>query len=208
MLSQDRHSSKHRPTIWMLLLEVVLIIIGVLLGLAANQWRVARMDRTLAQDALRYIADEIRDNQTKVDSLIPYHTKVRDSIRELSALNLRKKVEISMTDLLKAMPKGFAVPLLETTGWQLANRTGAINHMDYELAVRLSKLYNLQEFYQRKLDKISDNLYIASNIDPNNFTPLTMALTLLANDIVIQENRLSKFYASILKRITFTSKGR
>ena len=90
------------------------------------------------------------------------------------------------------------VALLQTTGWQLANQVGATNHFDEELALTLSKLYGLQASYQKKLDRISDNLYIASNANPRDITGLTVALSLLMNDIVIQEMRLSKSYPQVL----------
>lgn len=184
-----------------LLIEVVLILLAVLLGLVANEWRMARAEEAQAKNALRYIKNELQSNKEQVDKLIPYHSSLRDSLRALGSLHLGRKTNISLTDIRKAMPQGFSSPLLEKTGWELANQTGSINHVDFQIAATLSKLYNLQDFCQGKFEKVADNLYIASNINLKDLSGFTMALALLANDIVIQEERLSKLYAEMIKNL-------
>lgn len=184
-----------------LLIEVILIVLAVLLGLAANEWRVARAEKAQAKNALRYIKNELQSNKEQVDSFIPIHISIRDSLKALGPYLLKRNANITLADLGKAMPGGFDVPLIEKTGWQLANQTDAINHIDYKLAAALSKLYYLQDFYQAKLDKVAENIYIASNVNLTDLGGFTLAFTVLASDIVIQEKRLSKLYAEMIKNL-------
>ena len=132
------------------LLEVFLIVTGVLLGLAANEWRENRGAKNQARVSLDYILLEIRNNQTEVDSIIAYHTQIRDSLRKMSNEILLSQKEFTIFDLGEALPNGFQVPLLQSNAWELANQIGSLNHIDYKIAESLSKLYSLQNFCQKK----------------------------------------------------------
>ncbi len=65
----------------------------------------------------------------------------------------------------------------------------------------LSRTYHLQEFYTEKYDRLADNLYLASNIDPSTREGLVLALALLAGDIAIHEEDLTKAYAMAIERL-------
>jgi len=125
------------------LLEVFLIVTGILLGLAANEWRENRAAKNQAQVSLEYILLEIKNNQTEVDSIITYHTQIRDSLRKISNEILMNHKKLTFFDLGNALPNGFQVPLLQSNAWELANQIGSLNHIDYKVAEGLSKLYNL-----------------------------------------------------------------
>jgi hypothetical protein len=183
------------------LLEVFLIIAGVLFGLTANEWRENRAAKKQAQVSLNYILLEIKNNQVEVDSIMTYHTQIRDSLRKLSNEILINKKVVTFIDLGDALPRGFQIPLLQSDAWELANQIGTINHIDYKVAESLSKLYSLQNFCQKKLDKIADNFYIASNINPDKISNLVLAFSSLSQDILVQEKRLSKYYPEIIKKL-------
>jgi hypothetical protein len=115
-------------SIWIILLEVVLIVAGVLLGLAANAWREGQQEA--------------------------------------------------------------------------AQRTGAVNHLDFELVATLARLYDVQAFLQDKLDHVGTNFYVAGNVTLDDFGATATAFKLLVNDIVIQEERLrTRHYPETLTRI-------
>jgi hypothetical protein len=57
---------------------------------------------------------------------------------------------------------------------------------------------------QDKLDRISDNFYIASNVDPQMAEGQVRALSNLAGDIVIQERKLIRQYRETLSRLSTT----
>ena len=106
-----------------------------------------------------------------------------------------------MQELGKAMPGGFGVPGLQRHSWTLANSLGALEHMDYATASMLSRTYHLQEFYTDKYDRLADNLYLASNIDPNTREGLMLALSMLANDIAIHEKDLAVAYEKTIEHL-------
>ena len=182
-------------------LEVFLIVVGVILGLAANEWREDRAAKKQAQKSLDYILLEIKNNQAEVDSIISYHTQIKNSLHKLSNEILTHNKQLTFNDLGDALPKGFKIPLLQSDAWELANQARNVNHIDYKLAESLSKLYSLQNFCQKKLDKIADNFYIASNINPDKISNLVLAFSALAQDILVQEKRLSKYYSEIIKKL-------
>ncbi|MDZ7401151.1 MAG: hypothetical protein ONB37_13395 [candidate division KSB1 bacterium] len=198
---KSENKSSNQTNLGYLLIQVVLIVIGVLLGLAANEWRVARAEKAQAKNALRYIKDELQRNKEHVAKILPYHTKLSDTLKVFAATLSMNKRKLSFSDLYRAMPSGFGIPLLEKTGWQLANQTGAIDHMDYDLAVSLSKLYAVQDFIQAKYLKVGDNFYVAGNINLKDMSGLIISLALLANDILINEQELSELYEAMIKKL-------
>jgi hypothetical protein len=195
-------SSGRRTSLGLFFLEVFLIVLGVVLGLAANEWRVASRQRRDAEDLLEQIASEIRRNQTQIQEIVAYHEAVAETLRALLLKADREPgFSISYVEMHEAMPRGFVVPLMATDAWQLARTTGAVRHMDRQIALTLARLYAAQAFYQKKLDRIGDNLYIARNMDPEAVRGLVLALGALANDIVIQERRLLEAYEEILPKL-------
>ena len=58
---------------------------------------------------------------------------------------------------------------------------------------------------QRKLDRLSENFYVASNMDPSHLMGLATALFILTNDILIQERRLTKRYPEMLENLANTN---
>ncbi|MBN2009447.1 hypothetical protein JW960_08895 [candidate division KSB1 bacterium] len=198
-MSTSAHES--RKSFRVLLVEIILIIFGVFLGLWANEWRVHKDELADTNQALQYIARELEQNISEINRVIDAHTAIRDSLIALgNNVTFLESTHVAPADFWTAM-KRMRVPLLEQTGWQLAVQTGAIRHMDYELAGKISKVYNLQSFYQEKIDKLSDNFYIARNMKTNDVTDMAFAMMMLFRDLVVQEERLIKIYLEIIKQI-------
>ncbi len=181
--------------------EAALIVLGVLLGMMANEWRVAWNNEHEAERALLAIRNELQTNFEQIEAILPYHRQIDDSLEILAQRIYTQNAKISPLEILRAIPKGFTTPLIEKNAWELLNRTGAISNIDFDLASALSKLYSQQAFYQSKLDIIGQNLYVAGNLNPENLASTAIALGLLANDIVIQEKRLVERYPQMMERL-------
>jgi len=195
-----QNSTKQK--IFSVTLEVFLILVAVLLGMIVNEMRIAHNERQRTKKILHYMITEINDNSKSVSSMIPYHKTMRDSLGKITQTLLVKKNQIfTHEDLFKAMPKGFRVPLIETTGWVLLNNSDAINNLDLELSIELSKIYHLQQFLQGKLEKIGENIYISSNINLNETNSLILAFGFLVDDILIQEERLIESYSNVIEKL-------
>jgi hypothetical protein len=194
-------AAQSRPSIGLLLSEVFLIVVGVLLGLFGNEMRLEQREQRRTEMALEQISEEIRDNQSQIDRIHPHHFVVRDSLNALMSRTLPTESPVSLQELWRSMSGGFGVASLRQNAWKLANSMGAIEHMDYGTASLLSRLYDLQEFYTDKYSRLSDNLYLAANVDPGVRQGLIFALAVLTNDIVIHEEDLKLFYERVLEHL-------
>lgn len=186
----------------LLFFEAGLIVLSVLLGLLANQWRVAAANEEKAEQSLRAIRAELERNYEQVQRLLPYHRRIDDSLDVLIArLADTPNAVVTPTEFRRALPEGFSTPLLQTNAWEMAQRTGSVNHIEFALVSELSALYNQQAFYQRKLDKVGENWYVAGNVNPANFAATAMATGILVNDIVLQEEDLVGRYPALIERL-------
>ena len=201
MLSLRDKMKGSKMSLGRLLLEVFLIVLGVLMALGVNEWRQANADKQRADMALRQIENELQYNLSEVMRVLPQHQVVLDSLRALARLFQDNPELVTYGRLRKAVP-GLTYPLLQVTSWELAKETEMINHIDYDLAAELSKVYGHQAFYQSKLDGIGTNWYEASNHDPERPLALGVAFLSLLNDIVIQEKRLRDLYPSVLEQLS------
>ena len=181
-----------------LLVEVFLIVLGVLLGLAANEWRVERERNHRTRAALDYISRELEVNRRQIEALIDYHRAVSDS---LDALTDGGAESVTAADLRRAMPQGFSVPLIQSNAWELARGTGAVENLELRTAMMLARIYDLQEFYNGKLERVADNLYLAGNLDTELRDRLALALRNLANDIALHEQDLLDGYGMTIARL-------
>ncbi|MBN2415462.1 hypothetical protein JXO52_06455 [bacterium] len=190
-----KSSTVSRKSIVSIAVELVLILVAVLLGLIVNEMRLNQNERQRTEKILGYIVTEFSNNGEQLTGLIPYHMAMSDSLQRFAYRLLKEnRTDWTYEDISQAMPRGFRVPILEQTGWELLNNTGSVNNIDLELAVELSKIYNLQVFLQRKLDKVADNMYVAGNSDPDAVDNMIIALGFLINDILVQEKRLAEKY--------------
>ena len=184
--------------------EVVLIVLGVFLGLFVNELRIEQRDLARAERALEQITAELQFNQKMITRISVHHVAVKDSLDALLSRTDFQENTVTLPELWKSMLGGFGVVGLQRQAWTLANRLGALEHMDYETASKLSRTYDLQEFYTAKYDRLADNFYLAPNVDPNNREGLVFALAMLANDIVVHEEDLSEVYVKILDHLGVT----
>ena len=195
-MSLNLNHPRYSPGV--ILVEIALIMIGIFLGLAGNEWRLHRADQVRIDRALTHIQQELKANQKMVERISPYHSTMSDSLQILIRHIDESQNSIPFMALMSAMPRGFGVPSLQNNAWTLANRLGIINHLDYDLATELSRIYSLQNFYLEKYDRVADNLYVASNIRPESRNGLAIGLAMLASDIVIHEKDLAEEYNIVL----------
>jgi len=181
-----------------LFLEVSLTVFGVLLGLAANEWRKAEAAEDRTQVALQTIRKELEDNLEEVENEIPYHENMRDSLLA-ARQDLSPETKGEFGRLSQAMPKGFTVAEVRSNAWELANRTGALQNVDYPLAAQLAEVYGVQQNYRSTAEKMQDNLYVAQNLSDANY--LIFALGNLVNDVLNREKRLRTMYRDAIRRL-------
>ena len=176
-----------------ILLEVLLIIMGVLAGMWVNDWREEQNHKKEARRSLQLIHTEIEHNLEAVKSSLEKRRINLQGFQQLTGRFMQDPTyEFNIMEVQQAAPEGFSSPLIERSAWDLAHQTGNIQYMSLEVASKLSRLYSLQEFYQKKLDVLGLNGYVASNIDLDKLESTVLALTVLIKDTEIQEIRLSE----------------
>jgi hypothetical protein len=125
----------------MILLEVVLISGGVFLGLLGEQWRERASEREVATTSLRRLRTEITANREALAKMAPYHGQVRDGLRAYF-----KAPDNGKTFAVK-MEMGIGPVFFQRTAWDMTQATGALAHIEPELAFALSAAYGTQQDY-------------------------------------------------------------
>jgi hypothetical protein len=128
-----------RKLIGSALFEAAFVVLGVVLALAANEWRQARVHRAEGENARTAIANELRANRHLLDSARIYHRRVIGTIfssppdTKFDAQTFRG---------------GFIQPAqVSTTAWEVASETGALSHIPYPEVLAISQVVALERRY-------------------------------------------------------------
>ncbi|MDY7091819.1 MAG: hypothetical protein SX243_02495 [Acidobacteriota bacterium] len=136
------------------LFEAGFVVLGVVLALAANEWRQSRADAAQAEAALATMVQELEGNRQLVADSLAYH-------EELLAM-IQGEHEEGWEPSPRNFPRGFIYPAqLQQTAWSTANATGALTHMDYAVVVELSGVYQAQELYRWQSSSAGELVYEA-----------------------------------------------
>lgn len=134
------------------LFEAVFVVLGVVLALAANEWRKSRADLAQANTALTEIVRELDANRQAVATALDYH---RGLIH-----NITQAAENSAKPSLRDFSKGFIAPAqIHSTAWSAATEIGVLTSMPYESVVALSRVYAQQETYQEQAKSVAQIIY-------------------------------------------------
>ncbi len=150
------------------LLELATITAGVLIALSVDSVREWQQHRSLVRQARATIAREIAANRSEVQNALKGVDKRDEQLQKAFAI---------ANDLLARRPvnpKGITITMLfgeiSRTAWLSAERTGALSHMDYPEVQRYSRLYALQDLYERQqrraLERLTAALALFSHGDP------------------------------------------
>lgn len=134
------------------LFEATFVVLGVVLALAANEWRQSAARSERAERALVGIVDELRTNREAVASALDYHQGLSATIRELAAGSGTPRVD--------TFSRGFVAPApVYATAWQSAAATGVLEDLDFGVVLDLSRLYAHQERYEVQARGVSSVIY-------------------------------------------------
>ncbi len=143
--------SKQRIAWRPLLLEAFFVVLGVVLALAANEWREYRNHRQHAAQALAGIREELDANRRAVDDALRYHLHLADTLRLFLAQPDGRPPTFS---------RGFTDPAtMLSTAWETANATDAVSYMDYDDVLLLSRTYAGQRSYEQQKQNVGQLIY-------------------------------------------------
>jgi hypothetical protein len=182
--------------------ESLLIIFSVLLALALDEVRQGIVDRKLVAQVRRTIHDELTRNRALVKGRLPYHEEMSTLTQNFLVQNT---VEKENGPVLTRKPQRGELGLkrglgtagrLGRTGWELAINSGALEHMDIEMTVVISKVYSLQEEVEEQERETLKGLYQlfqAYSGGKNLIGELTVFSANL-NDLVLRQRELLTGY--------------
>ena len=140
------------------LLHLLTITVGILIALSLDGFLEWRHHRNLVEEARNNLAQEIRENQQRLQLGI---TKAPDAEQRLqntiSAIDSYRK---NPSHPPQTLDWSFGIFALSGTAWHTAASTGAASYMDYSEVQRYTRVYVLQDQFlsiqERTLDKWLD----------------------------------------------------
>ena len=132
--------------------EAAFVVLGVVLALAANEWRENVKAREVADSALEDIVAELQANLDLLRESRTYHNE-RVGI-------IQGKLRAGETVTGDDFPRGFVMPAFVTrTAWEVAKTSGVMADMDYATALDISHVYDQLEHYTRQTDMVGGLIY-------------------------------------------------
>lgn len=164
-------------------------LFGILIAFELDEWREERNQIEIARVAFENLKKEVQINQNSlhenisnnvnyIDALQSLFDKMDNQLRFVGVraeadsinLNFSQVVFIEWNDSVKRKAElplvhigmhNIATPTLQSSAWESAKATGALNLMDYEKVLSLSSLYNPQ----RILEELSEVRNLLRNAD-------------------------------------------
>lgn len=145
-----------------LAVQLTIVTVGVFIALFVDSLVEWNQHRRLVNEARATIAREIAYNKQEIESaLASIESQLRDfdnAIRFADEMRKSGKSGINQLNLRLNLAE------ISTAGWQSAERTGALTHMDYGEVQELSKLYGWQELVVQQQRRALDRLTHASGL--------------------------------------------
>lgn len=136
------------------------VMLGVYLGLLANDWSQRKTEKVQIEKALHNIQREIAFNQAVVAESMAYFSQLRDSVQLLKDRNIRPSSF--------AFWQGLNPPLLKSASYQSASISGLLAKLDVDLLEQITTAYNIQADLE-----LQTSMYVQSvtnKIGEENFT--------------------------------------
>jgi hypothetical protein len=141
-------------------LEAFFVVLGVVLALAANEWRQSMVDRRAATTALETIRQELATNRAAVLRSLRYHLYLSDTLSALRRQATTSSTESSALPDVRLFREGFVRPAtLLSTAWQAAAATEAVRNIDHEDVLVLAGIYKQQRRYATQSEQIGALIY-------------------------------------------------
>lgn len=150
------------------LLELATITAGVLIALSVDSVREWQQHRSLVHQARATIAREIAANRNEVQNALKGAQERDKQLQKAFAIadDLLARRPANTTELTITM----SFSEISEAAWLSADRTGALSHMEYAEVQRYSRLYALQDLYERQqrraLERVTAAVALFSHGDP------------------------------------------
>ncbi|MCR9254219.1 MAG: hypothetical protein NXI20_27650 [bacterium] len=130
---------KLKKPLYDIFIMVMPVMLGVYLGLLANNWNINKKERQLTEKVLKNLEQEVKSNKEEIRKSISYFRQLRDSTESY----LKRGESTNPTHF--SFWQGLNPPLLRSSSFESASITGVLTNLDLELLEQLSGTYHLQE---------------------------------------------------------------
>ncbi len=130
---------KLKKPLYDIFIMVMPVMLGVYLGLLANNWNINKKERQLTEKVLKNLEQEVKSNKEEIRKSISYFKQLRDSTESY----LKRGESTNPTQF--SFWQGLNPPLLRSSSFESASITGVLTNLDLELLEQLSGTYHLQE---------------------------------------------------------------
>jgi hypothetical protein len=191
--------------------QFITITAGVLIALLINGLVEWNNNRELVNEARHTIRREVEANLKELEGF-PGNIKRSTSELEAAMRFADDLLNKGKTDT-HSLSLNFNLATLNSSGWQTAERTGALAHMDYDEVQKYSELYSLQQLFDEQQRKAVDlvatgSALVASSFDPTtakaaDLTEFRQRVMLLQSNLLVTEQlgaQLVKGYREFLQK--------
>ncbi|MGI8989873.1 MAG: hypothetical protein ACR2I2_09845 [Bryobacteraceae bacterium] len=141
-------------------LHLATITIGILIALSLDGILEWSRHRSLVREAKESLNSEIRDNKNEIDGHARNQVNAlkehRNVLRYLTERMSHKNPTIHSLTITSSLAQ------LSETGWDTAEATGALAHMDYPEVKKYSSVYQLQRQFERVQQRTLENVIEAT----------------------------------------------
>ena len=194
-----------------LAIQLAIVTAGVFIALFVDSLVEWNQYRRLVQEARATLKREMAYNKQEVESSV---ASVDGAMRDFdNAISFADDMIRTGKSSIRQVNLGLNLADLTAAGWQTAERTGALTHMDYAEVQELSKLYTLQELVAAQQRTALEHLTQASgylvvgeptkDIGVKDFETFRFQVMTLRADVVMLQKfalRLAENYGEVLAR--------
>ena len=183
-----------RKPAWLaeVIVQSITVTVSILLALWVDQWKQRRAERDLAMESMSNFVKEIRQNEARVDDILPYHVGLRSMLAQVESTHaIHTQAEFQSTIGVD----GLRPPSLLQTAWQTAVATGALTHLDYETVAALSLTYTLQDRFREDSRTGFQQLVQSADFRPGGADLALHSADNYLREVVNSENDLRATYA-------------
>ncbi|HEY5086894.1 MAG TPA: hypothetical protein VII66_05965 [Gemmatimonadaceae bacterium] len=183
-----------RKPAWLaeVIVQSIAVTVSILLALWVDQWKQQRAARDLAILSMSNFATEIRQNEARLDDVLPYHEGLRSMLKQVESSH-SIHTQAQFQDAVGI--DGLRPPSLLQTAWQTAVATGALTHLDYETVAALSLTYTLQDQFREDSRTGFQSVMQASDFKPGEGEMAVHSADNYLREVVTSENDLRATYA-------------
>lgn len=196
-MTQEKKKSK----IFKLLAESGLIVFSVLLALIISEWRNSYNEKVQTEKILVNIKEEIAENQKFLETLIPYHEKVSESLSQIIQNDSleSKLLTDNGIEIWEFAPNGIMQGTFNDIVWTVAKTDQISNRVSLDKSRVLYEVYEQQQIVNSTIGRILDLMYSREIHRTNLLHENIILINLLFKELTSQEKSLNFRYENALQ---------